>query len=424
MGVQDVAGATEPVAVLEGGARPSPARQDRAELVLAATLPAGPRVVVLERVADLEAYLPSWLALVEQAVEPNVFFQPSVLLPSLRAFGSEADLAIVLVLGEPPETARKSDPPELLGLFPLERRPASATWPVSRLRMWTGDYSYVPVPLLHRARAAEVLGAFFDWLESQRRTAALLELERLPLGGAFHALLIDEIGRRKTQALVQMSYTRALFDPDCPADTYLERVLPGKDRRELQRQRKRLADQGKAEIVAITPDQNASAWAEEFLALEASGWKGRQGTAFVNREQDARFFREMFGPTLAAGGLSSTALRLDGRAIAMQILLQSGREAYGYKTCYDEDFARFAPGLQLEIDLIEKVAGQAPGGGRLRWIDSAAVSNHPLFNRIYSERRPIENWLLTPDRTLGLALSLAPLARWLRRTYLALTARG
>jgi CelD/BcsL family acetyltransferase involved in cellulose biosynthesis len=411
---------------------PAPAPPMGAEL--ASTLPAGPRVVVLERVADLEAYRSSWQALAERTVEPNVFYQPSLLLPALRAFGGSADLALVLVLGEPPESARRADPPELLGLFPLERRLAANDWPVSYLRLWTGDYSYVPVPLLRQGRAAEALGAFFDWLESQRRAAPLLEMERLPLGGPFHGLLIDELARRQAHVHVKHSYTRALYEPDGPIEEYLQRVLPAKDRRELQRQRKRLQELGKSEIVSIGPHDDVAAWAEEFLALEANGWKGRHGTAFVSRENDAQFFREMFPAALAAGDLSSTALRLDGRALAMQILLHAGSGAYGYKTCYDEEYARYAPGLQLEIDLMERAASgisaAAPNGRPtpatrpLRWIDSAAVSDHPLFNRIYGERRPVETWLVTPDRTLGLFLSLVPLTRWLRRTFRALTGRA
>jgi CelD/BcsL family acetyltransferase involved in cellulose biosynthesis len=379
---------------------------------LKAVLPQGPRVVVLERAADLEVYRDAWQALVERALEPNVFYQPSVLLPSLHAFAPTADLALVLVLAEPPESARKPEPPELLGLFPLERRQAGGVWPVSHLRMWTGDYSYLPVPLLHRRRAAEALTAFFDWLHSQRRATALLEIERLPLGGPFHGLLIDEITRRGAQRLVNESYTRALCEPEGSAEQYLERVFPGKDRRELQRQRKRLQELGKAEIVTLQPGDDAAAWAEEFLALESRGWKGQHGTALSNRETDARFFREMFVATFAAGALSSTALRLDGKALAMQVLLHNGPGAFGYKTTYDEAYSRYAPGLQLEIDLIEKM-----GRDMVRWIDSAAVSDHPLFNRIYGERRPIETWMITTEPSLGLLLSLVPLARWLKRAW-------
>jgi CelD/BcsL family acetyltransferase involved in cellulose biosynthesis len=401
------------VAVVSGGVSPAASVAPAEPLTI---VPRAPQVVVLERVADLEAYREAWTTLADQALEPNVFYDPGMLLPSLRAFARAADLAVVLVVAEPPASARKAQPPELLGLFPLERRPAGTRWPVSHLRFWTGDFSYLPIPLLHPVRAAEALRAFFDWLERQRRAPALLEVERLPLGGPVHGLLVDEINRRGLHRLVLESHTRSLFEPSTPIEAYLERVLPGKDRREIERQRKRLQEAGKAEIVPLGAQEDPAAWVEEFLALESRGWKGRQGTALASRESDARYFREMFADTLARGRLSSTALRLEGRVLAMQILLHSGAGAFGFKTCYDEEHARHAPGVHLEIDLMEKVAANAAAGRAPRWIDSAAVSDHPLFNRIYGEKRTIEDWLLTPDSTLGLFLSLAPLYRWARRT--------
>ena len=379
---------------------------------LRVVVPQAPRVVVLERPADLEFYRDAWQVLVDQALEPNVFYHPSLLLPSLRAFAPAADLALVLVLAEPPESARKPEPPQLLGLFPLVRQRAGSDWPVSRLRLWTGDYSYVPVPLLHRGRAAAALAAFFDWFETQRRSTALLEIERLPLGGPVHALLVDEIGRRGAHRLVTQSYTRAVCEPEGSAETYLERVFPSKDRREIARQRKRLQELGKSEIVELGPKDDAPAWAEEFLALEKRGWKGQHGTALGSRETDASYFREMFLGGHAAGVLSSTALRVDGKPLAMQIMLHNGPGAYGFKTAYDESYSRYAPGLQLEIDLIEKLVRDPAR----RWLDSAAASDHPLFNRIYGERRPIENWLITTEPAVGLALSLVPLYRWCKRT--------
>jgi hypothetical protein len=174
---------------------------------------AGPaHVVVLERVADLEAYRESWKTLGEQALEPNLFYGPDRLLPSLRAGDPAPDLALVLVVAAPPRsvtasataTARRTgppEPPELLGLFPLERRPAGTRWPVSHLRFWTGESTSPPLPLLHPARAAEAVRAFFDWLEGQRRSSALLEIERLPLGGPVHGLLLAEIDRRGAHRL-------------------------------------------------------------------------------------------------------------------------------------------------------------------------------------------------------------------------------
>jgi hypothetical protein len=169
----------------------------------AAVAPPGePRVVVLERREDLEAYLPSWAALAERAIEPNAGWHPAGLLPALQAAGAAADVALVLVLGDPPASATRPGPPELLGLFPLERRGAGTDMVVSRLRMWTGDHARVPVPLLDRTRAGEALRAFFDWLERQRRALPLLEIDGLPAGGAFHGLLLEEVRRRRAHVLV------------------------------------------------------------------------------------------------------------------------------------------------------------------------------------------------------------------------------
>ena len=159
-------------------------------------------MVVLERRENLEAYLPSWTALAERAIEPNPCWHPAVLLPALQTVGAAAESRARAGARRSPRLGARSGPQELLGLFPLERRGAGTDMVVSRLRMWTGDHARVPVPLLDRARAGEALRAFFDWLERQRRALPLLEIEGLPAGGAFHGLLAGETRRRRAHVLV------------------------------------------------------------------------------------------------------------------------------------------------------------------------------------------------------------------------------
>ena len=394
----------EPRATPEVDAEPAPAA------------PTAPRVVVLERPEDLEAHRLSWSALAERALEPNVFYQPSVLLPALRAFGASADLALVLILGEPPGATPTRDAPELLGLFPLERRRAGTDLVVSRLRMWTDPPGCLPVPLLDRARAAETLRAFFDWLERQQRSPALLEIDGLPLGGAFHGLLLDELDRRPAQALVRRRSARARFEPRGPGPGELERLLPAADRRELQRQRKRLQELGRVEITSLGVHADPATWTEELLALAANAVHPG-GTTATSFEASAQFVREMFPAAYAAGALSSTALRLDGRPVAMQVLLHAGPGAHAYQQCEDGAHARFSPGSQLEIDLMERIAAGAPPAPG--WVDRAPAAGPPSVSsplHRHGERRPIETCLVTPDRTLGLALSAVAFSRWLRRS--------
>ena len=60
---------------------------------------------------------------------------------------------------------------------------------------------------------------------------------------------------------------------------YLDHAIPHKKRKELRRQRKRLADTGTLTSTTIADPAALTAALLDFLALEASGWKGRAGTA-------------------------------------------------------------------------------------------------------------------------------------------------
>jgi hypothetical protein len=395
------------------------------------------RVVVLERPADLDAYLGAWTALAEKALEPNVFYEPWFLRPTLRAFAqpgvdlaaslaagvaAPSELCLVLVLGEPVGPPRRSPANELWGLFPLQRRAAgqgAPPVPVSHFRLFQHDYSYVPIPLVHRDHAKMVLAAFFDWMKTQRRCPPLLAIDDFPVGGPFHQLLVDEVARRdEAHVFVRDRWSRALLRPSCDAETYETRAVAGKHRKELRRLLRRLGEMGKVEFTSLSPpgrgakeDQaELEAWMDEFVNLEASGWKGREGTALGSRIPDATFFREMARGCHAAGRLSATALRLDGRALVMQILLRSGQGAFAFKIGYDESFARYSPGVLLELDLIARVANHRFA----EWVDSAAARDHSMINRLWTERRSIEQWLVGMDSGTGWMLASAPLLRWAR----------
>ena len=395
----------EPQGARTGGDAEAEAKTDR------------PAVVVLERADELVPYLDSWKALAERAAEPNAFYEPAVLLPALHAFASERRLALVLILGRSTEGGGAEREPALWGFFPLERCARGTELPVPCLKLWQHAYSYVPTPLVDRARGAAVMTAFFDWLAAQRRAPALLAMDKLIVGGPFHQLLIEELVRREAAVLVRGRGTRALLAPDCDAAAYQARSMTGKHRRELRRRHKQLASMGQLRVDEMTGDDAVEGWIAEFLAIERGGWKGREGTALASHAADARFFAEMARACHAAGKLCFTAARLDGRPIAMQVTLRAGRGAFAFKLGYDERFARYSPGVLLALDLVERVAS-----GRLAaWIDSCAAQDHEMVSRLWTERRSLESWVVSARPAGDLLLSAWPAAAWLKRSLLRLS---
>jgi hypothetical protein len=156
---------------------------------------------------------------------------------------------------------------------------------------------------------------------------------------------------------------------------------------------------------------------EEFLELEAAGWKGERGSALGSTAAGARFFRAMAMQASARGRLMMVGLELDGRPVALKCNLLAGEGSFAFKIAYDEDYARFSPGALLELENI-RAFHRRPA---LQWMDSCAAPEHFMLNRLWLERRPLIDVLAATGRAPGLALSAleagAGALRHLRRPW-------
>lgn len=368
---------------------------------------ASPRLTVtveLSRSA-LARHRDAWDDLVANAAEPNPFFEPHALLAAWHHLPA-SDLRVVLVWAPHRLPGKRAI---LVGLFPVVRSPA---WgPVPVLRTWTHLYSYLGTPLVRAERAAEALEAFFAWLRSAT-DAVLFEWRTIRSDGPFRHALTDTLNRLELEAFCERRHTRAMFRPAASAEDYLQ-AIPGKKRKELRRQERRLAEVGKVSYDELAPGGDLEAWLDEFIALEDRGWKGQGGTALRCDPAALAVFRATAHGAFACGRWMTLALRLDGRAIAMKCNLRTGSGAVAYKIAYDEACARFSPGVLLEIEHIRRLhrAG-APG-----WMDSGAAPDHPMIGHLWHDRLAIESLTVPTGRAPGeLVVATMPLVRWLSRT--------
>ena len=159
-----------------------------------------------------------------------------------------------------------------------------------------------------------------------------------------------------------------------------------KKRKELRRLQNRLAELG--EVAFAQPRRartSSTAWCDAFLALEKAGWKGGAGTALACAARDRGLLpRGRRAARWAAGRLQFLRLDLDGRPIAMLVNFLTPPGAFSFKTAFDEDYARFSPGvlIQLEnLDILDR--------GDIAWMDSCAAEDHPMIDSLWRERRAI-----------------------------------
>ena len=84
----------------------------------------------------------------------------------------------------------------------------------------------------------------------------------------------------------------------------------------------------------------------------------------------------------ASGKLERLTMRIDGRPIAMLANFITPPGAYSFKTAYDEDYARFSPGVLLQRENLDLLARP-----EVAWTDSCAAADHPMIERIWREKR-------------------------------------
>jgi hypothetical protein len=82
--------------------------------------------------------------------------------------------------------------------------------------------------------------------------------------------------------------------------------------------------------------------------------------------------------------LERLSIALDGRPIAMLASFVTPPGAFGFKTAFDERFARFSPGVLLQLENLAML--ERPG---IDWSDSCAAADHPMIDHLWRERRAI-----------------------------------
>jgi CelD/BcsL family acetyltransferase involved in cellulose biosynthesis len=126
-------------------------------------------------------------------------------------------------------------------------------------------------------------------------------------------------------------------------------------RRWLGKALRRLRDEhDDVQFELVSEPSDAGAELEEGFALEAAGWKGRDGTAILSKPETAQFFRALGLALHDDGVLRLSRLRVDGRLAAFELQAVDGRRLWSLKGAYDESLRRYSPGLLLRIAVIER----------------------------------------------------------------------
>jgi CelD/BcsL family acetyltransferase involved in cellulose biosynthesis len=343
----------------------------------------------------MDEIAPAWRALADRALEPNVFYEPAFARAAAPAFGDGVSAGLVWLHDK------------LIGFLPgrIERRYGI---PLPVLAGWTHPYAPLGTPLLDRDDGAVALAAWLDHLAHDASLPSLWLLPFLP-DGPVARMLDAALAMRGGRCVAFEDRRRALLAPE-DRGGYLAHAVGAGKRKELRRQRRRLADAGAVIADLSTEPEAVAAALADFFALEAQGWKGRAGTAAAMHEPLRRFVADAVSGLASEGKARVDRLRVGDKAAATIVTLRSGASAWTWKIAYDEAYARYSPGVQLMVDLTNSLLADPT----IARVDSCATADHPMIDHLWRERLTLSDRLITV-RPPGMGFAIACRLEALRR---------
>jgi CelD/BcsL family acetyltransferase involved in cellulose biosynthesis len=337
---------------------------------------------------------PAWADLVNRAIEPNAFLEPGFLIPLVQHCGNKTKIGFLLTW-----TGTRMDPRhKLLGLLPL-----SLPFALPSLFARGASHKYAPLgtPLFDKDQGNEALRQMVGWLRQHHPGLTGLMLTHLPKQGLAFAMLSRHATASQNRLYLFNECERAALARTMAPANQPRNLISGKRRKEYRRQRRRLSESGEISYRSIRDPAQIRQVAEEFLSLEARGWKGARKTALLMASSDATFFRAMTRSMALEGKCHIDSLDVDGTPVAMGVILESGGKAFYWKTAYDERLAAFSPGVQLALELT-RIQLASPS---VALTDSCAIANHSMINHIWKDRVAMTDVLLPIGSAQGLSFT-------------------
>lgn len=342
----------------------------------------------------VEQIAPEWRRLCDESGDEEVFYRPEWAQAYLQAFEPRADVVMI--------TAWAGE--RLRGILPLVRRRTFVSGlPVSTLTIPANVHSLrASLTVCPGAEGDVVLQALWQSTKDLPRwdvidVANVVEGNGLDRLVALAAADGYRTARKRTsQTLYLPIGAPATSAPDKAAQPpWLAGTRP-KFRSHLRRARRQLEEQGTLELKHYGAADPAAL--KKFYGLEASGWKGAEGTAIQCDPRTRQFYDSVAQAAARDGYLSLDFLELNGKPIAGHFGFNLRGRYFLAKAGYDEAFRRHGPG-QL---LVNEILGQTPERGLREfdfvgpatWDESRWASERRTNYRVFIFRKNLYGRLL------------------------------
>lgn len=278
----------------------------------------------------------------------------------------------------------------LVGGVPLLRRPGRFFSRCPEYRAFSDLETYSAGFLIDPEYEGNMLPAVIDYLNSH--------------SSGWFSLMVERVEENSDSVRLMMNTDSARVFSDFDGfGSYIEipndidiftKSLSTKFHRNLKRQNKRLIELGDVEYRFVGSEEADESCFHDFIELEASGWKGKKGTAIACSKKETDFYRSLTQRLAKKGMLQWNFLRIEGKTIAGHLAVRMGKTLTLFKIAYHEDYSRCSPGNMLFLELAKheienKLCDEIDCMTDMQWNRKWGMPRHRYYNLTAFPRRII-----------------------------------
>jgi CelD/BcsL family acetyltransferase involved in cellulose biosynthesis len=336
------------------------------------------RTLVIDRLDELEQYADAWNALSYDA-PPRLPTSSHAWISTHFEHALRTDQTWCCIL------AHIND--RLAGVLPLvvsRRSKVGLEW----LSTPMSGHIIAVSPLLLPGKESMLLGALLKAAWTSHPDAVWIQLSDLAAGSSCAEYLGNHLNLKiKTR-------TGRYLRVDAEQERY-QSSLSRNFRSNQHKAANKLKKLHGVETTIVTGRQASSAQLSEFIPVEASGWKGRAGTAIQQSSDLIAFYTTLTRRLAEAGWLEWHFLRAEGHTIAANLAIHFNRAIFVWKLGYDEKYRRLSPGGMLFQFLLDQAFAD-PDIDEVNlltnasWYDNWKMEEREYYRiRIYHGHRPL-----------------------------------
>ena len=338
-------------------------------------------VHLIDDISDLDRWLVPWSELLQNVSTENVFYDSIFLIPAIKHLASSGEVAIWIL----------EDEGNLIALMPIKVEDGPKWMPGKILTNWLHLHCYLGNPLVRQGFEVEFLRRFYQWFgqrENRFSHARVFCWQWIQINSDLGQALGQGPESFPESYLIRKQ-KRPFYERGRDGAIALKENMSSKYRKEFNRKWNRLQDIGEVRFKSQSHVSDPDEWKQNFLTLEGSGWKGRQGSSIRSSEKETLFFDEIFRAGIEQNRVLTSCLYLNEKLIAGAFDLRSQQGSFCFKICYDEEHSKMSPGALLQLRFAEEVQQNE----ELDFVDSCSGSENTPLGRIWAGRIEIGNYI-------------------------------